>query len=291
MNKLRVNKLTMITFYIVLTVIAIIQVYPFFWVITSSFKTAEQLASTPAYSLPQQLFMGNYERAMQSNLPRYFLNSIVVAVCVLAALVIISAPVAFALSKLRFRQSEKVMSFFLFGMMIPVFSCLIPIFRVYNALGIRNTYWALIIPQVGFGLPMCIYLYKNFMERIPDSLVEAAEIDGCTQGQFFFRIALPLSAAITAILVLYYGVGHWNAYFSALVYISDSEKYPLQLVLRNILITNETALSQTATTEAARAALREKQELIIICIIPVLLLYPFIQKDFVKGVMIGSLKG
>ena len=175
---------------------------------------------------------------------------------------------------------------------------LIPTYLVIRNLHMLNTMWALVLPG-------CLSVYNMIVARtffksnISEELYEAAEIDGCTQGQFFFRIALPLSAAITAILVLYYGVGHWNSYFSALVYISDSEKYPLQLVLRNILITNETALAQTATTEAARAALREKQQLIdvmkysliIISSIPVLLLYPFIQKYFVKGVMIGSLKG
>ena len=97
-----------------------------------------------------------------------------------------------------------------------------------------------------------------FKSNISEELYEAAEIDGCTQARFFFQIALPLSKAIIAILVLYYGVGHWNSYFSALVYISDKAKYPLQLVLRNILITNQTALSQTATTAAARAALQGK---------------------------------
>ena len=120
-----------------------------------------------------------------------------------------------------------------------------------------------------------------FKSNISEELYEAAEIDGCTQARFFFQIALPLSKAIIAILVLYYGVGHWNSYFSALVYISDKAKYPLQLVLRNILITNQTALSQTATTAAARAALQEKQQLIdvmkysliIISSIPVLVMY------------------
>ena len=121
----------------------------------------------------------------------------------------------------------------------------------------------------------------------------------CTQSRFFFQIALPLSKAIIAIMVLYYGVGHWNSYFSALLYISDQDKYPLQLVLRNILITNQTALSQTATTAAARAALQEQQQLIdvmkysliIISSVPVLIMYPLVQKHFVKGVMIGSVKG
>ena len=124
-----------------------------------------------------------------------------------------------------------------------------------------NTIWALILPG-------CLSVYNMIVARtffksnISEELYEAAEIDGCTQARFFFQIALPLSKAIIAILVLYYGVGHWNSYFSALVYISDKAKYPLQLVLRNILITNQTALSQTATTAAARAALQEKQQLI-----------------------------
>ncbi len=161
-----------------------------------------------------------------------------------------------------------------------------------------DTMWALILPG-------CLSVYNMIVARtffktnISEELYEAAEIDGCTQGRFFFQIALPLSGAITAIMVLYYGVGHWNSYFSGLIYLSDQNKYPLQLVLRSILITNESALQQAATTAEARAALNEKKELIevmkysliIISSIPVLVLYPFIQRHFVKGVMIGSVKG
>lgn len=175
---------------------------------------------------------------------------------------------------------------------------LIPTYLVIQRLQMLNTIWALILPG-------CLSVYNMIVARtffksnISEELYEAAEIDGCTQARFFFQIALPLSKAIIAILVLYYGVGHWNSYFSALVYISDKAKYPLQLVLRNILITNQTALSQTATTAAARAALQEKQQLIdvmkysliIISSIPVLVMYPLVQKHFVKGVMIGSMKG
>ncbi|MEY8495029.1 carbohydrate ABC transporter permease [Lachnospiraceae bacterium 29-91] len=278
MNKLRINKLTMIIFYIVLTVIAIIQVYPFFWVITSSFKTAEQLASTPAYSLPQQLFMGNYERAMQSNLPRYFLNSIVVAVCVLAALVIISAPVAFALSKLRFRQSEKVMSFFLFGMMIPVFSCLIPMFRVYNALGIRNTYWALIIPQVGFGLPMCIYLYKNFMERIPNSLVEAAEIDGASPWYVFTKIIFPMSKNVTVTIITFNFIYIWNEFVYANTFMTKNIMKTLPIGLNDFI--GEMGMVDWGSTFAA----------ITLTIIPTLIVYFILNRQVIDGMTSGAVK-
>ena len=138
-----------------------------------------------------------------------------------------------------------------------------------------------------------------FQQNISEELYEAAEIDGCGHGRFFFSIALPLSGAIIAIMVLYYGVGHWNAYFNALLYMQTESKFPLQLVLRSILVQNESQLNQAATSAAAREAIEKQRQLtelmkyslIIISSIPVLVMYPFIQKHFVKGVMIGSVKG
>ena len=118
----------------------------------------------PAYSLPRQIFLGNYVRALQSNLPRYFLNSTIIVIIVLLALVALSAPAAFAVSKMKFKQSEKLMSFFLFGMMIPIFACLIPMFRIYNAMGIRNTYWAVVIPQAVLGC-LCAFIYIKTLCR------------------------------------------------------------------------------------------------------------------------------
>ena len=175
---------------------------------------------------------------------------------------------------------------------------LIPTYLVVQACGLLDTMWALILPG-SLSVYNMIVARTFFKSNISEELYEAAEIDGCTQGRFFFQIALPLSGAITAIMVLYYGVGHWNSYFSALIYMSDQNKFPLQLVLRSILITNEAALQQAASTPEAREALNAKKELvelmkyslIIISSIPVLVLYPFIQRHFVKGVMIGSVKG
>jgi len=124
-------------------------------------------------------------------------------------------------------------------------------------------------------------------------------VDGCTQTKFFFKVALPLSKSIIAIMVLYYGVGHWNSYFSALLYLKDDAKFPLQLVLRSILIQNQAALAQQVTSVSAQVALEAQRQLvelmkyslIIISSIPVMIMYPFVQKYFVKGVMIGSVKG
>lgn len=227
---------------------------------------------------------------------RGFFNSIFITASGILVNLAVTLPTAYALSRNTFSGKKPITLFYMITMFFG--GGLIPTYLVVKNLHMLNTLWALILPG-------CLSVYNMIVARtffkanISEELYEAAEIDGCTQGRFFFKIALPLSKAIIAILVLYYGVGHWNAYFSALLYISDKSFYPLQLVLRNILITNQTALSQTATTEAARALLREKQQLIevmkysliIISSVPVLVLYPFIQKHFVKGVMIGSVKG
>lgn len=278
MNKLSVKKPTMVVFYIVLIVVAVIQVYPFFWVITSSFKTGEELASTPAYSLPQQLYLGNYGHVVQSNLPRYFLNSVIVAVCVLAALVLISAPVAFALSKLRFKYAEKVMSFFMLGMMIPVFSCLIPMFRIYNALGIRNTYWALIIPQVGFGLPMCIYLYKNFMQRIPDSLVEAAAIDGASSWYIFTKIIFPMSSNTTVTIITFNFIYVWNEFVYANTFMTKNLMKTLPIGLNDFI--GEMGMVDWGSTFAA----------ITLTIIPTLIVYFILNRQVIDGMTAGAVK-
>ena len=283
--------------FILLTVILIVVAYPLYWVIISSISDPAAVSGGKVLWKPIGFTLKGYVEVFKNNaVMKGFLNSIIYTVCGVCINLIVTLPTAYALSRDRFGGKKIVTLFYMVTMFFG--GGLIPTYLVIRNLHMLNTMWALVLPG-------CLSVYNMIVARtffksnISEELYEAAEIDGCTQGQFFFRIALPLSAAITAILVLYYGVGHWNAYFSALVYISDSEKYPLQLVLRNILINNETALSQTATTEAARAALREKQELIdvmkysliIISSIPVLLLYPFIQKHFVKGVMIGSLKG
>ena len=223
-------------------------------------------------------------------------NSLVITFVGTSINLIVTLPTAYALSRSKFGGRKIVMAFYMVTMFFG--GGLIPTFLVVKNLGLLNTIWALVLPG-SMGVYNMIVARTFFQSNISEELYDAAAIDGCSQSRFFFQIALPLSKAIIAVLVLYYGVGHWNSYFSSLVYITDQERYPLQLVLRGILITNETALSQTATTEAARKAMRERQELIavmkysliIISSIPVMLIYPFIQKYFVQGVMIGSVKG
>ena len=283
--------------FIILTLILFVVAYPLYWVIISSFSDPAAVSAGKVLLRPMGFTLKGYAEVFKnSQVMRGFFNSIVitfVGVCVNLA---VTLPTAYALSRDNFSGKKPITVFYMITMFFG--GGMIPTYLVVKNMHLLNTIWALVLPG-------CLSVYNMIVARtffksnISEELYEAGEIDGCTQSRFFFQIALPLSKAIIAIMVLYYGVGHWNSYFSALLYISDQDKYPLQLVLRNILITNQTALSQTATTAAARAALQEQQQLIdvmkysliIISSVPVLILYPLVQKHFVKGVMIGSVKG
>ena len=283
--------------FIILTLILFVVAYPLYWVIISSFSDPTAVSAGKVLLRPIGFTLKGYAEVFKnSQVMRGFFNSIVitfVGVCVNLA---VTLPTAYALSRDNFSGKKPITVFYMITMFFG--GGMIPTYLVVKNMQLLNTIWALVLPG-------CLSVYNMIVARtffksnISEELYEAGEIDGCTQSRFFFQIALPLSKAIIAIMVLYYGVGHWNSYFSALLYISDQDKYPLQLVLRNILITNQTALSQTATTAAARAALQEQQQLIdvmkysliIISSVPVLIMYPLVQKHLVKGVMIGAVKG
>ena len=203
---------------------------------------------------PSHLTLENYTRAFQlAPFFTFIKNSLIVSGVITFAQVVTGALAAYAFAMMEFKGKKVLFYIMLATMMIPSQAIIIANYLTIADWGIRNTYAALILPNAAAAF--AVFNMRQAFLTLPKEIHEAAEIDGCTQARFFFQIALPLSKAIIAILVLYYGVGHWNSYFSALVYISDKAKYPLQLVLRNILITNQTALSQTATTAAARAAL------------------------------------
>lgn len=283
--------------FIILTILLLIVAYPLWWVIISSVSDPKAVSGGQVIWHPIGFTLKGYVEVFKDDsIVRSFLNSVLYTVCGVLVNLAVTLPTAYALSRDKFSGKKAITIFYVITMFFS--GGLIPTYLVVQNLHLLDTMWALILPG-------CLSVYNMIVARtffktnISEELYEAAEIDGCTQGRFFFQIALPLSGAITAIMVLYYGVGHWNSYFSGLIYLSDPNKYPLQLVLRSILITNESALQQAATTAEARAALNEKKELIevmkysliIISSIPVLVLYPFIQRHFVKGVMIGSVKG
>ncbi|MBO4297637.1 MAG: carbohydrate ABC transporter permease [Clostridia bacterium] len=187
-------------------------------------------------------------------------------------------------------------NFFMTLLLITMFfgGGLIPTYLVMNGLGVVNTIWAMVIPgAVSVYNVIVMRTYLN--TSIPYELQEAATVDGASNFALLFRIVLPLSKPILAVLVLFYGVAHWNSFFNALIYISDKKLYPLQLVLRSILIQNQVAQDMFGDEDSLtdRTILAEliKYGLIIVSTLPVLILYPFMQRYFVKGVMIGAVKG
>ena len=168
---------------------------------------------------------------------------------------------------------------------------LVPSYLLVSDLGMINTRWAMLIPGAISVYNMIVT--RTFIQNtIPTDLLEASQIDGCSWGGYFIRIVLPLSKAVIAVITLYYAVGHWNSYFNAMIYLNDRALHPLQIVLREILIENSIEVTDV-TLESARAQMRDlmKYALIIVSTVPILCLYPFVQKYFMQGVMIGAIKG
>lgn len=183
---------------------------------------------------------------------------------------------------------------FMVFFIIPMFfgGGLIPFYNVMSGLGLVNTMWAVILPSI---LSVWnLFMTKTFFESsIPDGLIEAAKIDGAGQFQIFLVVVLPLAKAILAVMALYYAVGQWNSYFNAMIFIQNEQLYPLQLVLKEILIASESTVGGSGETilEQFRLANQLKYVSVIVSSVPVLMLYPFVQKYFAQGVMVGSLKG
>ena len=283
--------------FILLTFVLLIVAYPLYFVIISSFSDPVAVAGGKVVFTPIGCTLDGYREVFQTEtVVRGFLNSLLYTACGVLVNLGVTIPTAYALSRKDFALKKPITLFYIVTMFVG--GGMMPTYLIVRDTGLLNTMWALILPGA-MGVYNMIVARTFFTTNIPVELMEAAKLDGCGNTRFFDYIVLPLSGAIIAILFLYYGVGHWNSYFSALLYITDRKMYPLQLELRNILLQNSVNMSSRVLTEAELKekerleALKEmmKYSLIIISSIPVLVIYPFVQKYFVKGVMIGSVKG
>ena len=283
--------------FILLSLVFLVVAYPLYFVIISSVSDPIAVSNGEVTFYPIGFTLDGYREVFKTNtVVRGFLNSLLYTVCGVSVNLLITLPTGYALSRKDFALKKFVTFFYMLTMFIG--GGMMPTYLIVKQTGLLNSMWALIIPGA-MGVYNMIVAKTFFSTNIPLELMEAAKLDGCGNTRFFFHIVLPLSGAITAILVLYYGQGHWNSYFSALLYINDREKWPLQLELRNILLLNTNTMTKEFITEemrkeqARREALANmmKYSLIIISSIPMLIVYPFVQKHFVKGVMIGSVKG
>lgn len=296
MNKktyLNSDKIFDIVTYIILTIVFIIVAYPLYFVIIASISDPAKVSNGNVMFYPKGLNFEGYKAVFkETQVMRGFLNSLLYTVVGTLVNLIVTIPAAFALSRPNLKGKGIIMTFFI----IPMFLSggMIPTYLVVKELNLLNSMWSLILPGA-INIYNLIICRTFFQSNIDQGLVEAAKIDGSSNTKFFFHIALPISGAVIAIMVLYYGVAHWNAYFSSMIYIKDKAKFPLQLVLRTLLmkIPNATEIVGDVSEAQRQQQIAElmKYSLIIISSIPVLILYPFIQKHFVKGVMIGSIKG
>ncbi|MBR4332474.1 MAG: carbohydrate ABC transporter permease [Clostridia bacterium] len=283
--------------FVILTIIFLLVAYPLYFVIISSFSDPVAVAGGKVVLYPVGFTLDGYNEVFKAKtVMRGFFNSLLYTAVGVSINLAVTLPTSYALSRKDFPLNKPITLFYIVTMFVG--GGMMPTYLVVRDTGLLNTMWALVLPGA-LGVYNMIVGRTFFTTNIPSELMEAAKLDGCGNTKFFFHIVLPLSGAITAILFLYYGVGHWNSYFSALLYVSDRTKWPLQMELRNILLQNSVNMSKTVMTEEQLAekerleALKEmmKYSLIIISSIPVLIIYPFVQKHFVKGVMIGSVKG
>lgn len=270
----------------------IITLYPFWYVVTCSFSDSAQLVGARGMMLfPKGISLEAYKAVLKNpNILTGYRTTLIVVVFGTVLNVLMTAVCAFLLTRKKFaiRSALTYMALFTMyfsGGMIPTYLV------IYKWLHLGDTLWALILP-ISINTYNMIIMRTNFAE-IPESLEESAKIDGANDILVLFRIVLPLSLPIIAVMILFYGVAHWNSWFNALLYIRTRAKYPLQLVLREILLINDTSTMTTTASASDRFFLGEsiKYATIIVATVPILLVYPFVQKYFVTGMMIGAVKG
>ncbi|MFT9038834.1 carbohydrate ABC transporter permease [Schleiferilactobacillus harbinensis] len=270
-------------------VVFLIVAYPMYFIIIASVSDSNLVNQGLITLLPKNIgFYGFTKVFSDSRIWIGYRNTLIYSLVGTLVNLVVTLPVAFALSRKEFKPRRILMLFFTFTMFFN--GGLIPTYLLYKQMGLIDSMWVFIIPGA-LNVYNMIIARSFFESSIPNSLYEAAELDGCTYFQFFFKIALPLSKAVISVIGLYYLVGHWNDFFTGLIYIRDYNKQPLQIVLRDILLANATDNSGVGTGYAQAFADQIKYAVIIVSTLPVLIIYPFLQKYFEKGVMIGSMKG
>lgn len=275
--------------YLILTFLAVIMVIPFIYVIAASFAKESEIQTRPIFLWPNEPTLAAYEEVFDmSNMGPTVIRSLIVSVLVTVIGTLINlfftTTMAYGLSRSDLKGKKFLLNMVLFTMVVN--GGMIPTFLLVKGLGMYDTYSALILPGAISAYNMLIV--RNFFIELPRELEEAASIDGCSDIGIFVKIALPLSMPCLATFGLFYAVGHWNNYFGALLYLDDQKKYPFQLVLRNIVMQSQDT-SSNADQELPSDTL--KMASIVIGTVPILCVYPFLQKHFAAGVMVGAVKG
>jgi putative aldouronate transport system permease protein len=275
-----------------LTLLLLLVAYPLLFILSASISNPVAVSNGQVWLWPKEITWRGYEKILTDrSIWLGYRNTLLYTGLGTTINVVVTLLCGYALSRRDLVGRNLFMLFFVFTMFFS--GGIIPLFLVVKQLGILNSVWAMVLPNAMSVINMII-ARTFFSTTIPNELLEAAQLDGCSNTQFFLRIVLPLSAPLVAIMVLLYAVDHWNAYFHGLIFLTQEEKFPLQLVLRNILISNQLQADMVVDVNliSERQLLGEsiKYGVIVVSSLPILLLYPFLQRYFVKGIMIGSIK-
>lgn len=278
---------------IIIAIVLVIMLWPLIFIVSSSVSSKEAVMAGKVFLLPVDFSLEGYKTVFKTNEVLIgYRNTIFYTVVGTFINVGMTMAAAYPLSRKDLPHRKLIMFLFTFTM---IFSGgMIPTYIIVSELGLLNTPWAMLLP--GALSVYNLIITRTFIENsIPYEVFEAAVIDGCDDFRYFAKVLMPLSGSVIAVIMLYYAVAHWNSYFNAFLYITDSRLYPLQLVLRNILIANQmdSAMMTDFDSMTSKQGLADlmKYSLIVVSSLPVLVMYPFVQKHFIKGVMIGAVKG
>lgn len=274
-----------------LAILAAVILYPLYFIIIASISDSDAVLAGEVVLYPIGVNFDGFEKIIHRNdVWRGYLNTIIYTALTVVISLTVTIPAGWALS----RKNLPFKKFWMIYFIIPMFfgGGLIPFYNVMSKLGLINSIWSIVLP--GCLSVWNLFMSKTFFESsIPDGLIEAATIDGAGKFRVFTVVVVPLAKAVIAVMALYYAVGQWNSYFNAMIFLQDEKLYPLQLVLKEILLASENTTGGSGETilEQYRLANQLKYVSVIVSSLPVLCLYPFVQKYFNQGVMVGSIKG
>lgn len=277
--------------YTLLTLIALIAFIPFINVIAGSFTTVEELAQKQFVLFPTVFTLDAYKYIFSTNtIFRAMVISIVITTVGTFISMFLTSLMAYGLSRKSLIGRSQIMFLVLFTMLFS--GGMIPTFLVVKAMGMIDSYWSLIIP--GAINAFNLIIMRNFFQNMPDGIEESARIDGCSDWGILFKIVMPLSMAAIATISLFYAVNYWNTYMQAILYLNDSTKWPIQVILRQIVILASGISADTSGFDDSFVTPPEqtvKMAVIVVATLPILMVYPFLQKHFSKGAFVGSIKG
>lgn len=275
---------------VLLILCAVITLFPFWYILAVSLSPLEQVMRGGLILWPEKFTLDSYKLILgNAQFTRALWMTIALTLVGTLTNLVLTVLMAYPLAKKRLRGRRVMLFLVLFTMLFS--GGMIPSFLVMKWLDLLNSFWSVIIPS-GISAFNLIIL-KNFFQGIPEELEESGKIDGCTNFGVLFRIVLPLSLPAMATFTLFYAVAHWNQFFTSIMYVTDSKLWPIQVVLRQMIIEGSTEEFQAAIANEAMEIMPTtiKMAAIIVATIPILLVYPFLQKHFAKGVLLGSVKG